>query len=121
MIRTAGLSAALALLAFAAFAQPSAAELAGDWQGALDANGTKLRLVFHVTAAADGKLAATIDSVDQGANGIPVQSVTVNGGSVRFDVSVIGGVYEAKLADKSTLTGKWQQGGMELPLDLKRQ
>jgi hypothetical protein len=116
-----GFISALALLAFGAFAQPNAAELAGNWQGALDANGTKLRLMFHVTAAADGKLAATLDSLDQGANGIPVQSVTVDGASVRFDVSVIAGVYDAKLADKSTLTGMWKQSGMELPLELKRQ
>ena len=50
-----------------------------------------------------------------------MQSVTVDGSSVRFEVSVIAGVYEAKLADKNTMTGTWRQGGMELPLDLKRQ
>lgn len=118
--RTAGWSCALLLLAFAAFAQPPA-DLAGDWQGALDANGTKLRLVFHVSVAADGKLAATLDSLDQGAKGIPVQSVTVDGSAVRFDVSVIGGAYEAKLGDKTTMTGQWKQSGLELPLELKRQ
>jgi hypothetical protein len=108
------------LLAFAAFAQ-APADLAGDWQGALDTNGTKLRLVFHVSVAADGKLAATLDSLDQGAKGIPVQSVTVDGASVRFDVSVIGGAYEAKLGDKATMTAQWKQSGMALPLELKRQ
>ena len=117
----AGFIGALALLAFSVFAQPAPTEFAGDWQGALDANGTQLRLVFHVAAAADGKLAATLDSLDQGAKGIPVQSVTVDGASIRFEVSVIGGVYDAKLADKSTMTGKWRQSGMELPLDLKRE
>lgn len=111
----------LALLAFAAVAQPAPTELVGDWQGALDANGTRLRLVFHVSLASEGKLAATLDSLDQGAKGIPVQSVTVDGSSIRFDVSVIAGVYEAKVADKKTMTGKWRQSGMELPLDLKRQ
>jgi len=115
-----GFIGAVALVAFSAFAEP-ATELAGEWQGALDANGTQLRLVFHVSVAADGKLAATIDSLDQGAKGIPVQSVTVDGSSVRFEVSVIAGVYEAKLADKNTMTGTWRQGGMELPLVLKRQ
>ncbi|HZF32068.1 MAG TPA: hypothetical protein VE907_23320 [Gammaproteobacteria bacterium] len=116
-----GFIGVLALLAFSTFAQPSATELAGDWQGALDANGTQLRLVFHVSVTTDGKLAATLDSLDQGAKGIPVQSVTMDGSSVRFDVSVVAGVYEAKLADKNTMTGKWRQSGMELPLDLKRE
>jgi uncharacterized protein len=111
----------LALLALSVLAQPAPTELVGDWQGALDANGTQLRLVFHVSLASEGKLAATLDSLDQGAKGIPVQSVTVDGSSIRFDVSVIAGVYEAKVADKNTMTGKWRQSGMELPLDLKRQ
>lgn len=116
-----GLVGALALLAFSILAQPAPKDLAGDWQGALSANGTQLRLVFHVSVAADGKLAATIDSLDQGAKGIPVQSVTVDASSIRFDVSVIGGSYEAKLVDKTTMTGTWKQGGMEAPLDLKRE
>ena len=118
--RPTGFIAALALLAFSVFAQPAPTELAGDWQGALNANGTQLRLVFHVSVAADGKLAATIDSLDQGANGIPVQSVTVDGSSVRFEVTVIGGGYDATLVDKNKMTGKWRQGGMELPLELTR-
>ena len=49
-----GFIGAVALVAFSAFAEP-ATELAGEWQGALDANGTQLRLVFHVSVAADGK------------------------------------------------------------------
>jgi hypothetical protein len=111
----------LALLALSVLAQPAPTELVGDWQGARDANGTQLRLVFHVSLAGEGKLAATLDSLDQGAKGIPVQSVTVDGASIRFDVSVIAGVYEAKVADKNTMTGQWRQSGMEFPLDLKRQ
>jgi hypothetical protein len=66
--------AALALLATLANAQ----DIAGNWQGTLDAAGTKLRLVLHISKAPDNSLKATLDSLDQkGANGIPVSSVSL--------------------------------------------
>ncbi len=46
-------------------------DVTGDWQGSLSAGGAELRLVLHITKGADGALKATLDSVDQGANGIP--------------------------------------------------
>ena len=60
-------------------------QLAGDWQGTLSAGGAELRLVLHMGAAKDGSLTATLDSVDQGAYGIPVSAITLNGGQVQTD------------------------------------
>ncbi|MGP8176278.1 MAG: hypothetical protein ACLP7O_17270, partial [Terracidiphilus sp.] len=66
----------LALFAFAALALVplvvAQAQIAGDWQGTLITPGPQLHLVLHIAAAKDGSLTATLDSVDQGANGIPV-------------------------------------------------
>lgn len=79
----------------------------GDWQGKL----MGLRLVFHITEK-DGKLDATMDSPDQGANGIPCDQVKMNEDTVVINVSIIGGNYTGTLsADKKLLTGKWSQGG----------
>jgi len=37
-----------------------------DWQGTLNTVMGELRLVLHISKAADGSLTATLDSVDQG-------------------------------------------------------
>jgi hypothetical protein len=63
-----------AMLAPACRAQ---AQMAGDWQGALSAGGAQLRLALHITAGKDGSLTATLDSVDQGAYGIPVSAISL--------------------------------------------
>ena len=49
-------------------------KIAGSWLGTLEA-GVKLRVVFHIESAPDGKLAARLDSPDQGAKGLPVSDV----------------------------------------------
>jgi hypothetical protein len=94
-------------------------DIDGAWSGTLDA-GVKLRLVFHITNTPNG-LKATLDSVDQGANGIPVGSVTRKESSIRFDVPVVAGTFDAKIsADGSRMEGTWSQGGNALPLVLQR-
>ena len=50
--------------------------------GALDAGGTKLRLVFHLSRGGDGALTATIDSLDQGAMGLRVNRAVYKEGKL---------------------------------------
>jgi isocitrate dehydrogenase len=54
----------------------------------VEAGGTKLRIVFHITNTEEG-LTATMDSPDQGANGIPVTTVTRNGQSLTMELKGI--------------------------------
>ena len=98
----------------------TASSLEGEWNGALDANGTKLRLVLKVSSK-EGKLTATIDSLDQNANGIPVSSVVQTGDQVKLELSGIAASFEGKMNAAATeITGQWKQGGGSLPLVLKR-
>lgn len=93
----------------------------GLWQGALDAGGVTLRLALHVTKTDDGKLSGTMDSLDQGANGIPIDSITLNGDTVRLEIRKIGGSYEGTLNGAGTqIAGQWTQGGAALPLIFER-
>ena len=92
----------------------------GDWLGALEVQGVSLRLVFHVERSDDG-LTATLDSVDQGANGIPVSSVTFVDGTLTAKIQAVGGGYEGILQEDGTLEGTWTQGALSLPLKLERQ
>ena len=97
-----------------------AQDIAGDWQGTLDTGRGQLRLVLHVTKGAGGALKATLDSVDQpGANGIPVNSVTLKDSKLRLDVTAVHGTYAGKVAaDAKTISGTWTQG-KDFPLEFK--
>jgi hypothetical protein len=99
-------------------AKPS--DIDGDWLGTLDVNALKLRIIFHIINTADG-LTASLDSPDQGANGLPVTSVIHTGFAIKMELKQIGGGFEGKLdKDLSTMEGIWTQGGGSLPLVLKR-
>jgi uncharacterized protein len=107
------------LIAAAGLAQAQAQDVTGDWQGTLSAGGAELRLVLHVTKAADGSLKANLDSVDQGAN-IPVNSITFNDSKLSLALVSIHGSYEGKVStDGNAISGTWTQG-QPLPLDFKR-
>lgn len=95
--------------------------LPGDWQGTLDTGSSKLRVVFNITQAADGKLSATMDSPDQGAHGIPVDSVTADEGSLTIAVKVVRGEFKGSWTESDkAITGQWTQGPNSLPLSLHK-
>ncbi len=53
-------------------------EPTGDWRGTLNAGVVKLDLILHVMKK-EGALSATLDSPDQGATGLTVDTITVKG------------------------------------------
>ncbi len=104
------------LITGAAYAQ----NIVGDWQGTLKAGAAELRLVLHITKADDGSLKATLDSVDQGANGIPVNQVTLKDSKLNLNIEAVHGAYEGTVnSDGSEIKGTWAQGST-LPLDFKK-
>jgi uncharacterized protein len=97
-----------------------AQNVAGDWQGTLNAGAAELHLVLHIAKNDDGTFKATLDSVDQGANGIPVTSLSVKDSKLNFTVDAVHGSYEGKVtADATEITGTWTQS-QPLPLTFKR-
>jgi uncharacterized protein (TIGR03435 family) len=109
-----------ALVAFLALAGTAHAQnLAGNWQGVLQA-GRDLRLVITIAAADAGGLRGVMYSIDQTPQGIPV-TVTLQGSTVRMGMSGIGGAFEGTMtADGNTIAGTFTQGGKPLPLSLQR-
>jgi hypothetical protein len=93
-----------------------APEIEGSWAGALEVNGTRLRLVLKIRRTATGWM-ATVDSVDQHANDIPVDAVTVTGGDLKLTLNRINGSYSGRVAGDK-MTGSWTQNGQSWPLDL---
>jgi hypothetical protein len=110
------------IMALVVFAAPPAGakSIAGDWHGTLKVGEAELRLVLHITESGDGGLKATLDSIDQNANSIPVAKITLNGSKLSLDVEAVHGSYEGTVnADATEIAGTWTQG-QPLPLDFKR-
>jgi uncharacterized protein len=104
-------------LANLAFSQ----DITGDWNGTLNANGAELRLVLHLTKNPDASLKATLDSIDQGANGIPVTSASLRDSMLSLKVDAVGGIYEGKVsATASEIAGTWTQQGASFRLAFHR-
>jgi uncharacterized protein len=93
----------------------------GSWQGSLSIGGSQLRIVFNISKTPEGTLSGTLDSPDQNAKGIPINEVTFQNGHLVLNVKTVMGSFEGDYsADSTTIKGFWKQGGMSLPLDLKR-
>jgi hypothetical protein len=88
---------ALAMLAGSAL---RAQDITGTWQGTLHA-GKDLRTILKISRD-DGKLKATMYSIDQGAQPILASSVRLDGSDFKYSVDVIGGSFEGKLSAEKT-------------------
>lgn len=94
----------------------------GAWEGSIKTpTGMALRLRVHVSANPDGTLTGALDSVDQGAFGIPMDSVTFADGVLRWSIKRLMASYEGRMAvDGSGVAGTFQQGAASMELALKR-
>lgn len=94
-------------------------DIADTWQGTLHA-GHDLRTVVKITKADNG-YKAVFYSIDQGGQPLPVDSITLDGSTVKMSLKMIGGSFEGKLSgDGKTIDGSWRQGPNPLPLVLTR-
>ncbi len=110
-----------AALVIAALAAAGAAANEGAYQGTLDSPAGKLRLVLKLKKAADGAYSGSIDSLDQAAFDLPLDSVTLKDGAVQFELKRLRAGYQGKLsADGSEITGDFTQGGNPRPLAFRR-
>lgn len=104
-----------------AFGASATNDVTGNWKGTLEVGAVKLRVVFKISKAADGALTAKMDSLDQGARDLPVETVTVSNNLMRLEVKMVQGVYEGTLDKAGTkATGQWRQGVQSLPMTLER-
>lgn len=107
-----------ALLGSALYAQ----DIAGDWQGTLNAKAgpQELRIVLQIAKGDQDGWKATMYSLDQGADAIPVNSVTLQGSNLKLTIEAVGATYEGKIsADRASSAGTLTQGGPR-PLEFRR-
>jgi uncharacterized protein len=91
---------------------------AGSWLGRLEVSGVTLRIVFNLSLTANDSLEVTLDSPDQGAKGIKIGPVTIDGNSIRISAARLKGKYNGTFRNDTLIEGKWTQAGMTYPLDL---
>jgi hypothetical protein len=94
--------------------------IAGDWLGTITFNGVDQRLAVHFRSAGDS-WTGSLDAVDSGVLGSPLQGVSFAEAKLSFRVPKIQASYEGTLDGKTgIISGAWSQSGLKLPLDQHR-
>lgn len=107
----------IALAAIALLTTPAlgdAEDFVGDWEGLIAG---QLTMIFHITET-EGELSATLDVPQQNTTGLPMDSVTVDGTTVRMTLDIVGGAYEGTLQEDGTIAGTWTQTAAPQPQEL---
>jgi len=103
-------------------ASPSSAaigkEFEGTWNGTIEVEGKKERLVLKMTNGPDGSATGTIQDLDGSNIEIPV-AMTQQGARMTIEVAAVNAAFTAVLSG-SELAGTWAQGGLALPLTFTR-
>ena len=99
----------------------SAQGIEGNWEGVLAVAAVRLRLVLKVSRGADGSPKATMDSLDQNASDLQVDSIVFQNGTLHFEMKAIHAFYDGTLSkDDLEFVGTFTQGGNPLPLVLRK-
>ena len=102
-------------------AASAVSKVEGTWQGAIEVTNMRMRLQMHVSHDDKGKLLASVDSLDQGIQGIPASNVSESEGELSFEIPVFQAEYRGKLsASKDEIAGEWTQNDSVEKLDFHR-
>ena len=109
---------------------PAQANLAGDWNGTLEAGGSLMHVAWHLNVAPDGTMTSTLDNIDENVFGIKVKSTTIKDSDVALTVDdtiqtngqelhLVGSFSGKVSADGKEVNGTWtqtepQQGELEV-------
>ena len=98
----------------------TAQDITGQWNGALNVQGTQLRLVFNITKTDNG-FSSTMDSPDQGAKGIPTSTTSFENSILKVTVENLKIDYEGALGKDNIIVGTFKQGGQSFPMNLSKE
>lgn len=97
----------------------SANGMVGSWKGKLLENFTSLNIVIHLTKDANNNWGATMDSPDQMAYGIKMQTLYAQNDSISLTIPNLKINYQGKYSSDS-IKGTFTQQGQLFPLNLNR-
>jgi uncharacterized protein len=82
----------------------------GTWQGAIETGNMRMRLQLHLSHDEAGQLVASVDSLDQGIQGIPASRISEKAGEVKFEILAFNAQYTGTLSTtKNEISGHWDQ------------
>lgn len=95
--------------------------IVGQWQGTIRAEGRDLRVVLKIAKDGKGALSATLYSLDQSGAPMTGNSVSFEGGTLRFVNQLSGLTYQGRITTAgNSISGTVTQNGSLLPLVLER-
>lgn len=96
--------------------------ISGNWESVLKIGDVKLRLVLKISDAPNGQLKAVMDSPDQGASDLEVDTITFQGNVLRFEMKKLAISYEGTLGPGgSEIAGTFTQAGTSAALIFHKQ
>lgn len=108
------------IILFLAVISLSAQDITGTWKGAVVLPQGELRINFNISSTDDG-YTSTLDSPDQNAYGIAVDSTFFKASELTIKAVALDLVYVGKLEDKTTIKGALTQMGQKLELNLTKE
>lgn len=105
----------LVLAVFSLYGQ----DITGSWTGSLTTPAGGLRVNFNISSADNG-YTSTLDSPDQNAYGIPVDSTLFKNPELKIIVVNLDIVYIGTLIEDNTFKGTFKQMGQTLELNLTK-
>jgi uncharacterized protein len=97
----------------------NAQNIAGQWNGVLEVQGTRLNLVFHISQN-DSIISIKMDSPDQGAKGISVPISSFENSVLKLSIPKLFIEYEGNLDSPNTIKGIFTQNKQEFSLNLSK-
>jgi alpha-beta hydrolase superfamily lysophospholipase len=94
--------------------------IAGSWLGKINAGAMDLRIVFNLILVGNDSLTATLDSPDQGAKGIKIGPVVIDGDKIKISAPLLRGEYNGTLKNDTLFEGEWTQSGRTTPLNINK-
>ncbi len=94
-------------------------DIKGSWTGKLTIPDGALRVNFHIVATGNS-FSSTLDSPDQNAFGIPVDSTFFVGSDLTIKVTGLDLIYNGTLTEDDEVKGTLHQMGQSLELNLTR-
>ena len=117
------IAGALLLVPASSLRAQTAVDPSGHWEGTIQAPNMLVKVDIDLAKNSKGELAGTFGQPAQGVKGLPLSTVAVEGGVVRFVVK--GGpdpaTFKGKLsADGASMSGDVAQAGYSIPFTLTR-
>jgi uncharacterized protein len=98
------------------------ANVTGHWEGAIKLPGVDLQIMLDFDRTSDGDWIGTVDIPMQGAKGLPLSDIVINGDRVDFAISGVPGTPLFKgRANGKKIEGDFSQNGQTFPFSIGRE